>query len=107
MKIYTLDELTTPTDPALRFTPLGLGMRGRMKPEAAAEHIQRSIWVELAAEVPSSTRQSFEAVRLAHTYGLFSYDLFTIAEDHSLLVLEQAFGERLVDYYKGSYPARG
>jgi hypothetical protein len=104
MKIQTLEELTTPNDPALRFTPYGFAMHGRMKPQAAAEHIQRTLWVELSDKVADSTKQSFEAVRQTHTYGLFGYDLFTIAGDHSLLVLEQAFGERFNDYYGGVIP---
>jgi hypothetical protein len=104
MKIQTLQELTTPNDPALRFTPYGLAMHGRMKPDVAAEHIQRTLWVELSNNVLNSTRHSFEAVRQTHTYGLFGYDLFTIAGDHSLLVLEQAFGERFVDYYSSVIP---
>ena len=89
-RIRTFEELVTPNDPALRFTPLGFSTGGRMTPEGAAEHIQRSIGIELAPAVPDSTRQSFERVCLTHSYGLFAYDLFTVAEDHALLVLERA-----------------
>jgi hypothetical protein len=92
-------------DPIMqRFTPLGLGITRMLKPEAAVEYHQRTVDVELAPEVLESTRKSFERLQQTHIAGILNYELFSVAEGYSLLVLEQAFAERFVAYYDGRIP---
>jgi hypothetical protein len=103
MRINTLDELKEADDRSLVFSPWGLG--GRMRPKAAAEFQQRAISsAELVPAVPGGTRQSFERLRSLHSYGILCYDFFTVADELTLLVLEQALGERFVAYYGSLIP---
>ena len=104
MEIRSLAQLTEPDERSLRFTPLGLSTSGVMRPAAAAQHIQHTVAVDLAGSVSDSVRRSFEHVLRAHVYGLFCYELFTVAGEQSLLVLEQALAERFVAYYQGTIP---
>lgn len=79
-----------------------------MRPEDAAEHHQLTIsQADLVSAVPESTRRSFERLRDTHCYGVLSYDLFTLVDDLSPLVLEQALGERFLEFYGGSIPFVG
>jgi hypothetical protein len=105
LKIQTLAELGS-IDPILqRLTPWGLATGTRiLTPEAAAEYHQRTVDVELAPHVLESTRKSFERLQQTHVAGILNYDLFTVAEGYSLLILEQAFAERFVNYYGGRIP---
>lgn len=64
----------------------------------------KSFPLGLADAVGPNTRQSFERLRTLFCYGLLCYDLFTIVDDLSLLLMEQALGERFVEYYKGRLP---
>src|SRR5258708_37452060 len=100
MDIRTFAELTTPDERSLRFTPLGLATGGMLSPENAAEFQQRSIsTADLVPAVPEGTRSSFERLRTLHAYGVLCYDLFTVVEDLTWVVLEQALRERFIEFY--------
>jgi len=99
MDIRTFADLTTPDIRSLSFTPLGLSPRG-LTPESAAEFQQRAISAaDLVPAVPEGTRSSFERLRTLHTYGVLCYDNFTVVEDLTRVVLEQALRERFITFY--------
>ena len=106
MRIKTFDELITPDERTLRFTSLGLSTGPQvLKPEYAAEFQQQVIaGCDLHPDVPKDTRSAFERVRTLHTYGIFCYEAFTVADDLSWLVMEQAFRERFITYFGGTIP---
>ena len=105
VEIKSLEQLTSADKRTLRFTPLGFSMMGELKPEYAAEFQQRVIaHCDLYPDVPDDTRNSFELVRMLHSYGVLFYEAFTIAYDLSWLVMEQAFRERFVTYFDGAIP---
>ena len=103
--LKTFEELIAPDERTLRFSPLGFSTAGALAPEAAAEFQQLVIaGCELNSDVPDDTRNSFERVRMLHSYGILFYEAFTLAEDLSWLVMEQAFRERFVTYFDGAIP---
>lgn len=106
MHIKTFDELITPDERTLRFTPLGLSTGPQiLKPEYAAEFQQQAIkGCDLHHDVPEDTRYSFERIRMLHSYGIFCYEAFTVAHDMSWLVMEQAFRERFITHFGGIIP---
>ena len=108
MDIRTFAELTTPDERSLRFTPLGLATGGKLSPENAAEFQQRCIAAaDLVPAVPEGVRNSFERLRTLHSYGVLCYDAFTVADDLTWVVLEQAIRERFVEFYSGVIPLIG
>ena len=103
--IRTFNELTTPDERTLRFTPLGLSTMGALKPEDAAIFQQQAIaHCDLVLEVPEGTRNSFERLRTLHSYGVLCYEVFTVARDLAWLLLEQALRERFISFYDGVIP---
>lgn len=104
MDIKTFAQLTEPDERSQRFTPLGFSPGGLLTPESAARHIQRTVNVELDSAVPQTMRDSFRRVRSTHVYGLLDYELFTVAGDLVVLVLQQAFAERFMSYYSNAIP---
>lgn len=48
------------------------------------------------------TRQSFEQLRTIFCYGLLCYDIYTLVNDHALLVFEQALRDRFIDFHQGT-----
>jgi len=99
MDIRTFADLTTPDPRSLSFTPLGLSPRG-LTPESAVDFQQRAIaTADLVPDVPEGTRSSFERLRTLHTYGVLCYDNFTVVEDLTRVVLEQALRERFITFY--------
>jgi hypothetical protein len=89
MDIRTFAQLTTLDERSLSFTPLGLATGGKLSPENAAEFQQRSIVAtDLVPAVPEGTRSSFERLRTLHAYGVLCYDLFTVVDDLTWIVLE-------------------
>lgn len=92
--VRSFPDLVTPDRRSLRFTARGLSLAGQLTPESATAHIQHTLGVGLDASVPETTRRTLERVRFVHLYGLFSYELFTAAEDLAVLSLEQAFTDR-------------
>jgi hypothetical protein len=109
MEIRSFESLTTPDERTLHFGPLGLG--GAMPGEIATEHQQRVVApFGLVDQVPEHTRRAFERLQLLHTYGVFCYEFFTVADENSLLVLELALAERFMAFYGNEVPfviARG
>jgi hypothetical protein len=76
-----------------------------LTPEASAEFQQLSIAEgNLVEAVPEGTRSSFERIRQFHSYGVLCYDLFTLTDDLTWTVLEQALRERFVAFYSGEIP---
>ncbi len=106
MEIRALEDLTTPDGRTLRFTPLGLSTGPEiLRPDYAAEFQQQVIAkCDLHPDVPEGTRNGFERLRTLHSYGILWYDAFTVAENLSWFVMEQAFRERFVTYYDGMIP---
>jgi hypothetical protein len=99
MDIRTFADLTTPDLRSLSFTPLGLSPRG-LTPESAADFQQRAIAAaDLVPDVPEGTRSSFERLRTLHAYGVLCYDNFTVVDDLTRVVMEQALRERFVTFY--------
>lgn len=105
MHIRTLSDLAQPDERSLLFTPRGLSMVGLLDPEDAAEFQQRVIArADLGDGVPEATRAGFERLRDLHAYGLFNYDMYTIAHEHALFLLDLALRERFLAYYDGQVP---
>ncbi len=101
MIIKTLAELQEPDEASLYSTPWGAS--GRTRPEDAALYLQYSVSrLELAEQVPESTRKSFERLRTLYAYGVLCYDLYTVAGDLARLVIEQALRERFLPFYNGA-----
>lgn len=100
MIIKTLAELQDPDERTLHFSPLGLG--GRMRPEDATDFQQHVVARhDLLPTVAEGTRQSFEQLRTIFAYGLLCYDIYTLVNDHALLVFEQALRDRFIDFHQG------
>lgn len=105
MEIRDIATLTRPDPRVPHFTGLGLSPSGILAPQDSAAFIQEIVsYCDLATAVPDATRRSFERLRSTHIYGFFCYDLFTVADDLSLLVLELALAERFMAYYGGTIP---
>jgi len=104
MTIKTFAELATPDERSQRFSSRGFSPSYLLTPDSAAAHIQRTVDVTLDAAVPATMRDSYRRVCSTHVYGLFDYELFTVAGDLALLTLQQAFGERLISHYGGVIP---
>src|SRR5258708_32941575 len=105
MKIRTFHELAKAAERARLLPPHGLATSAMLTPESTADFQQRAIaHVELASAVPEGTRDSFERVRLFHSYGVLCYELFTITDDLTWIVLEQALRERFIDFYGVQIP---
>ncbi len=101
--IKSLDELRQVDDRTLHFTPMGLGIDVKMRPEDSAEFQQQAIaQFELAPAVAEGTRRSFDHLRTVFAYGVLCYEIFTLVHDHALLVIEQALRDRFIDYHQGT-----
>jgi hypothetical protein len=99
----SLEELREVDDRTLRFTPHGLGLGMRMRPEDSARYLQAVVaQFELVPAVVEGTRMSFDRLRTVFVRGLFCYDLFTLVNDGALLVIEQALRDRFIDYHAGT-----
>src|SRR6202022_2441223 len=100
MNILTFAELATPDERTRRFTGMGFATSGMLSPEDSAELQQESIAdAELLDVVPEGTRNGFERIRKFHSYGILCYDLFTVTDDLTWIVLEQALRERFTAFY--------
>jgi hypothetical protein len=98
MEIITFQQLITPDKASESFGPL-------VPPERRLQMAQAELArLDLADVVGPQSRQSFERLRTLFIYGLLCYDLFTVVDDLSFLLLEQALGERFVEYYGGCVP---
>src|SRR5438132_2957143 len=105
MKVLPFAELSEADERTRRFTSLGFATSGMLTPEASAEFQQRSIAdADLVEDIPEGTRNSYERIRLFHSYGILCYELFTVTDDLTWIVLEQALRERFVAFYAGEVP---
>ncbi|MGD0985284.1 MAG: hypothetical protein ABSA65_15950 [Acidimicrobiales bacterium] len=103
MELRSLEELREVEEVVRRLTPMGFSNVGMMSVEDTIEYQQETIAAaDLVPAVPEQTRRSFERLRALHTYGALCYDLYTVASDQSLIVLELALAERFVEFYGGS-----
>jgi hypothetical protein len=99
--IKTLAELVEPDEASLAIRPLDIDPE-RVS-EGVAEYRQNLVAsFELVDEVPESTRSSYERVRNIYSYGVLSYDLYTVAGNQARLVVEQALRERFLPFYGGT-----
>jgi hypothetical protein len=101
------DELIRPDQRSLAFTPLGLSFGRVLTPKAAAKFQDHTIEVRLADAVPNETQRLFERLQNIHRLGIWSYDMYTVADGFALQVLEHAFAIRLLDYYDHRIPLVG
>jgi len=98
--IKSLDELRQADERTLVFAPAGLG---RMRAEDSAEFQQQVVaQFELAPAVAENTRQSFDDLRTVFGYGVLCYEIFTLVNDHALLVFEQALRDRFIEFHQGT-----
>jgi hypothetical protein len=105
VRIRSLDELRQADERTLRFTPLGFDTGGMLRPEDAALYQQESLsHAELSEAVAEGTRSTFGRLRLLHSYGVLSYDMFTAADDLAQLVIEQALRDRFVEFHDDTVP---
>src|SRR4051812_16966002 len=98
-----LDALVAPDPRTLGFGPLGLG--GQLPAQIALDH-QKSVVTRfpLAPDVGEQTRRAVGRLQQAHLYGLLCYELFSITETQSWLVLDLALAERFLEFYGGKAP---
>ncbi|MFI5843918.1 hypothetical protein ACIA8K_29890 [Catenuloplanes sp. NPDC051500] len=103
MQILTLTQLRETDERTQRFTPLGLGLDRILDPESAAAYHQESVAEsDLATVVARGTHSAFERLREIHAYGVLCYEIYTLVNDHALLVIEQALRDRFIDFHDGS-----
>jgi hypothetical protein len=95
METVTFQQLITLDE---RSGSLGPQMPTEERLQMVQEGLAR---LDLVDAVGPQTKQSFERLRTLFIYGLLCYDLFTVVDDLSFLLLEQALGERFVEYYRG------
>lgn len=96
----TLAQLQEPDPASLKLAPWGLG---RMKAADAARIWQEVIGrYDLSAQVPEATRLAFERARSIFSYGVLSYELYTVAADQARLAFEQALCDRFLPFYNGT-----
>jgi hypothetical protein len=101
--IKSLEELRQADDRTLHFTPLGLALDRQMTPDSAAQYQQERVArLELVPTVAESTRMSFDNLRAVFGYGILCYEIFTLVNDHALLVVEQALRDRFIAYHGGT-----
>jgi hypothetical protein len=98
------DDLIRPDRRSLAFTPIGLSLQGVMSPKTAAQFQDHTVDVQLNDAVPEDTRRLFERLQSIHRLGIWSYDMYTVADGFALQVLEHAFAVRLIVYYDHQIP---
>jgi hypothetical protein len=99
--IKTLAELAEPDEASLAIRPLGIDPAHVA--EGVAEYRQKLVAsFELVAEVPETTRLSYDRVRNIYAYGILCYDFYTVAGNQAQLVVEQALRERFLPFYGGT-----
>lgn len=102
VEVQSLEELRTVDRRVQMFTPYGLGMDRVLTPESAVEYQQTLVErLELVPEVAEATRIAFDRLRHVYAYGALCCDLYTMVNDHALLLIELALRERFVEFYGG------
>jgi hypothetical protein len=71
---------------------MGVSMGGTLKPDDSFEFQRAAVAIDFAPDMPQSTKDSFRRLQQTHIYGILCYDLFTVAGEEALLVLEQGLG---------------
>lgn len=79
-------------------------MSATLKPEDSADFLRDQVNVELALGVPDDLRAAFDRICGVHKLGLLDYQMFTVAWQLCLLMVEYALGARFVAFYEGSVP---
>ncbi|GIF48197.1 hypothetical protein DFJ67_3518 [Asanoa ferruginea] len=103
MQITSLAQLRETDERTQRFTPLGLGLDRMLTPESAATYHQETVaQIDLADAVAQGTRDAFERLRKIRAYGVLCYEIYTLVNDHALLVIEQALRDRFIHFHDGS-----
>jgi hypothetical protein len=106
VEFRSLEELREADEATLSFSSFGLG--GKLRPEDAARFQQEVVsHPDLAASVPPRVRDTFERLRITHTYGVLNYQLFTVAYDQAQLALEFALRERFIEFHGDTAQFRG
>ncbi|MFD7161419.1 hypothetical protein ACFV9C_43015 [Kribbella sp. NPDC059898] len=102
MQIKTHEELQRADERSLAFTPRGLG---HMEAAAAAEFQQEVVSaIELSSDLAAPTRRAFERLRTVYAHGVLCYETYTLVHDHSLLLVERALRDRLLEHYNNVVP---
>ena len=103
MEIKTYQELIAPDERSklaafieARLPDGGFDME--IAARVVQEHVSR---IDLHSDVPEVVADIFERVRKVYCYGLFEYEMFTVAQDQAILLLEQALRERFQDSQRG------
>ena len=101
MEIKTYQELIAPDERSKLVAFIEARLPdGGFDIEIAARVVQEYVSrIELDCDVPKVVADSFERVRKVYSYGLFEYELFTVAQDQAILLLEQALRERFTPLY--------
>jgi hypothetical protein len=103
MQIISLAQLRETDERTQRFTPLGLGLDRMLTPESAATYHQEAVaQIDLVDVVAQGTRDAFERLRSIHAYGVLCYEIYTLVNDHALLVIEQALRDRFIAFHSAS-----
>lgn len=97
MQIKTLEELQRADERSLAFTPMGLGHMAAADAADYQQHVVSSI--ELSDDVAASTRRVFDRLRTVYAHGVLCYETYTLVRDHTLLIVEQALRDRLMEHY--------
>lgn len=101
MEIKSLQELQSPDELTLKFSPWGFG--GRLEPEKAAKFQQEQIArCDLVPDVAEATRAAFDRLRRVYAYGILSYDHYTLVNDQAHMVRERALRDRFMQWCGGS-----
>ena len=100
----SFDDMITPDEAGLHFTPLGL--TGGLLSAEDAVTVQRGAIerARLHDDVPEELRQNWTRLRKLHLYGVLEYELFSAAHDFAYLILDGAMRVRFVTFYDGSVP---
>ncbi len=101
MEIKTYQEIVAPDERSklVAFIEARLpdgGFDMEIAARAVQEYVSR---IDLHSDVPKVVADSFERVRKVYSYGLFEYEMFTVAQDQVILLLEQALRERFMALY--------
>jgi hypothetical protein len=102
VKIKTYEELVAPDERNTLMGFIEARKPGGFDVEVAARLGQEDVsHIELHSDVPEALTSAFGRVRMVYSYGLFEYELYTVARDQAVLLLEQALRARFITLYDG------
>jgi hypothetical protein len=104
MESKTIDQMRESDLLTRRFGSQGFHTAALLTEESSAAFLKSLVDVELVSCVPDSVRSTYDRIRILHCHGLLEYQLFTAASQLASLAIEQALGERFVEFYKGTIP---